>query len=51
LLVHELRIDKSKVGSAQVFRPEGWEGSLIVSEDIKSALEAMSATGARFTEV
>lgn len=49
--VYELRIDKAKVGSAQVFRCEDWHSPLIISEDIKSALEAMGATGTRFTEV
>ena len=49
--VDRLRIDKRKVGSAEVFRPEGWEVALIVSEAIKNALEAMGATGARFEEV
>ncbi|WP_224241648.1 imm11 family protein [Hyalangium gracile] len=49
--VRDMRIDKSKVGSAQVFRCEGWEGPLIVSGDIKSALEDLGATGTRFTEV
>jgi hypothetical protein len=49
--VRNMRIDKSKVGSAQVFRCEGWEGPLIVSGEIKSALERMGATGTRFEEV
>lgn len=46
-----MRIDKSQVGSAQVFRCEGWEVPLIVSEQIKDALERMGATGTRFEEV
>jgi hypothetical protein len=49
--VRDMRIDKSQVGSAQVFRCEGWSGPLIVSEDIKDALEHMGATGPRFEEV
>jgi hypothetical protein len=49
--VRDMRIDKSKVGSAQVFRPEGWEVVLIISEEIKNALERMGATGTRFEEV
>jgi hypothetical protein len=32
-------------------RPEGWEGTLIISEDIKNALERMGATGPKFEEV
>ncbi len=49
--VVDMRIDKSKVGNAQVFRCEGWAGPLIVSEKIKDALERMGATGPRFEEV
>jgi hypothetical protein len=49
--VRDLRIDKAKVGSAQVFRCEGWTGPLIVSEKIKDAMASMGATGTRFEEV
>jgi len=49
--VDDMRIDKVKVGNAKVFRPEGWEVALIVSEEIKDALERMGATGTRFEEV
>jgi hypothetical protein len=49
--VDDLHIDKSKVGNAKVFRPEGWEGTLIISEDIKDALERMGATDTKFEEV
>lgn len=49
--VDDMRIDKSKVGNAHVFRPEGWSGTLIVSEDIKNALEGVGATGTKFEEV
>jgi hypothetical protein len=49
--VRDMRIDKAKVGSAQVFRCEGWTSSLIVSGEIKDALERMGATGTRFEEV
>jgi hypothetical protein len=49
--VRDLRIDKSKVGGARVFRLEGWRSSLIVSEEIKEALDRMGATGTRFEEV
>jgi hypothetical protein len=49
--VDDLHIDKAVVGSARVFRPEGWEVALIVSGDIKDALERMGATGTRFEEV
>lgn len=50
-IMYELRIDKSKVSNAQMFRCEGRRTALIISEDIKSALEAMGATGPKFTEV
>jgi len=49
--VDDMRIDKVKVGNAKVFRPEGWSGTLLVSEEIKDALERMGATGTRFAEV
>jgi hypothetical protein len=49
--VDDMRIDKAKVGNAKVFRPEGWEVALIVSEEIKDAMDAMGATGTRFQEV
>jgi hypothetical protein len=49
--VDRLRIDKTKVGNAKVFRPEGWEVVLIVSEEIKDALERLGAIGTRFEEV
>jgi hypothetical protein len=49
--VRDMRIDKAKVGSTKVFRPEGWTAVLIVAEEIKDALERMGATGTRFQEV
>jgi len=49
--VDRLRIDKTKVGNAKVFRPEGWSGTLLVAEEIKDALERMGATGTKFEEV
>jgi hypothetical protein len=49
--VRDMRIDRTLVGSAQVFRPEGWTVSLIISGEIKDALERMGATGTRFEEV
>jgi hypothetical protein len=49
--VDRMRIDKTQVGNAKVFRPEGWTVTLIVSEEIKDALERMGATGTRFEEV
>jgi hypothetical protein len=49
--VPNLRLDKANVGSAQVFRLEGWTGPLIVSGQIHDALVNMGATGTRFEEV
>jgi hypothetical protein len=49
--VRDMRIDKAQVRNAKVFRPEGWTGSLIVSGDIKEALERMNASGTHFEEV
>jgi len=46
-----MRIDKSRVGDAKVFRPWGWTIVLVVSEDIKDTLERTGATGMRFREV
>ncbi|MFP2897788.1 imm11 family protein [Corallococcus sp. 4LFB] len=49
--VDGMRIDPTQVGDARVFRTWGWSIALIVSEDIKLALERIRATGTRFTEV
>ncbi|MCE9668488.1 hypothetical protein LY474_11760 [Myxococcus stipitatus] len=46
-----MRIDPSAVEDAQVFRTWGWKIALIVSEDIKRAMERANVSGARFTEV
>lgn len=46
-----LRVDKSRVGDAKIFRTWGWHVVLVVSEDIKEALERIGATGMHFTEV
>ncbi|WP_044890348.1 imm11 family protein [Myxococcus hansupus] len=46
-----MRIDPTQVGDAKVFRPWGWSGVLIVSEDIKTALERANVTGVEFEEV
>ncbi|RKG70385.1 imm11 family protein [Corallococcus terminator] len=46
-----MRIDPSKVGDAKVFRTWGWTVALIVSGDLKEALEQADMTGTRFTEV
>ncbi|OJT23775.1 hypothetical protein BO221_17530 [Archangium sp. Cb G35] len=48
--VDGLRIDPTKVGGARLFRLWGWP-MLIVSEDIKEALEREGVTGTEFIEV
>jgi hypothetical protein len=50
-VVAGLRIDPTKVGDARIFRPWGWTVALIISEDLKQALEREGITGTRFTEV
>ncbi|WP_164012363.1 imm11 family protein [Pyxidicoccus trucidator] len=50
-VVYGMRIDPTKVGDAKVFRTWGWSIALIVSEDIKAALEREGITGTRFEEV
>jgi hypothetical protein len=49
--VHGMRIDPTKVGGAKLFRTWGWTIALIVSEELKEALERIGATGTRFSEV
>jgi hypothetical protein len=46
-----MKIDTSKVGAARVFRPWGWPVVLVVSEEIKEALERTGTTGAKFEQV
>jgi hypothetical protein len=46
-----MRIDPSKVGDAKVFRTWGYPRALLVSEDVKEALERTGATGLEFREV
>ncbi|MFE8604779.1 imm11 family protein [Archangium violaceum] len=50
-LVAGLRIDPAMVEGAHIFRPWGWPLALIVSEDLKQALEVEHITGTRFVEV
>lgn len=46
-----MRIDPAKTEDAKVFRTWGWTIALIVSEDIKLALERANVTGTLFREV
>lgn len=49
--VRGMRIDPAKAKAARIFRPWGWTLSLVVSEDVKEAMEHEGLTGPRFTEV
>ncbi len=46
-----MRIDSSRVGDAEIFRPWGWQTNIIVSERVMLAMEKSGMTGACFTEV
>ncbi|MCK8501883.1 imm11 family protein [Myxococcus fulvus] len=46
-----MRVDPAKTEGAHVFRPWGWTVALIVSEEIKVALERAGITGVKFTDV
>jgi hypothetical protein len=46
-----LKVDKGKINSEDIFRIEKAEYYLIVSERIKAALEDIRASGLKFTEV
>ncbi|HYO51329.1 imm11 family protein [Archangium sp.] len=43
-----LKVDPAKAEGADIFRPWGWTGALIVSERIKLAMESAGITGPRF---
>jgi len=49
--VSGMRIDTAKVEGAKVFRTWGWTVALIVSEELKEALELARITGTKFTDV
>lgn len=50
-MVLGMRIDAAKAEGARIFRPWGWRVALIVSEDIREALERERVTGTHFIEV
>ncbi|NMO17743.1 hypothetical protein HPC49_41150 [Pyxidicoccus fallax] len=50
-VVAGMRIDPTRVGDAHLFRPWGWSVALIVSDELKRALEHEGITGTRFIEV
>lgn len=49
--VHGMRIDPAKAEGARLFRTWGWILAIVVSRDIKEALEQEHVTGAKFIEV
>ncbi|WP_240359746.1 imm11 family protein [Pyxidicoccus trucidator] len=49
--VRGMHIDRARVGDEQLFRLQDWEVDIIVSEELKDALERSHATGLKFTEV
>ncbi|RKG57784.1 hypothetical protein D7V80_39370 [Corallococcus sp. CA054B] len=49
--IYGLRIDPSKTEGAHVFRPKRFKTAFIVSEDVKSALEAVGNLGVSFERV
>lgn len=49
--VRNLHIDRSRVGEEHLFRLKDWEVVILVSEELKTALEHINATGVKFTEV
>ncbi|MCY1075653.1 imm11 family protein [Archangium lansingense] len=50
-VVSGMRIAPSRVGGAHLFRPWGWPVALVVSEEIRNALERVGATGTKFEDV
>lgn len=49
-VVSGMRIDPTKAGDARIFRPWGWAVALVVSEDLKEAMDAEGITGTKFEE-
>jgi hypothetical protein len=49
--IRGLRIDPSKTEGARVFRPKRFKAALIVSEEIKNALERVGSLGVSFERV
>lgn len=46
-----MKVDPEKIGDANLFRPWGWQGILLVSERFKLALEQERLSGPSFMEV
>ena len=50
-VVAGMRVDPTEIGASRIFRPWGWPVALVVSEDLKQALEEEGVTGTKFIEV
>ena len=48
--VSGLKVDPASMGDANICRPRGWEGAIIVTERIKQAMEREGITGTWFIE-
>ncbi len=48
--VRGLKVDPTRVGDANIFRPWGWTGAIIVTEPIKLAMERVGITGLELRE-
>ncbi|HEX8438770.1 imm11 family protein [Archangium sp.] len=48
--VSGLKVDPAKMGDANICRPWGWTGAIIVTERVKLAMERAGITGTRFRE-
>lgn len=49
--VYDMRIDPTKTEGARIFRTWGWRGAIVISQDIKEALEQEHVSGAKFIPV
>jgi len=49
-VVYRMRIDPTRAGDVHIFRPWGWRVALVVSEELKEAMEREGLTGPEFTE-
>jgi Immunity protein family (Imm11) len=50
-MITKLKIVPDLVQESQMFRVEGWEIALVISETVKVALEKRGVAGIRFEEV
>jgi hypothetical protein len=50
-MVSKLIIDPRRVRGHHIFRPQGWEVTIVISDVVKKALENANVTGVKFTHV